>query len=595
MSSKLPDHTKSLVIQQWLQGVQRDLIAANNGVSAGAVTNVVNEWRRGLGSAIIDDLRELGVTFRKVGITPAQCALGFRIAMMIAKLGVKKEDDLEPFILHVYNNCIDLGISPDNVASHIKDLLEFSKNTNNNAVPLSQISDFIQQKTNEKKKLEQEIQTLKDEIKTLNEEKLDSEHRRASALYEENMTAVELKSYSDLKEELGQYRIPVHDVSKFAKAVLGISQKGYDVGKVIEEFSELESTRSNYWDYKDSIPDLKIKYDGLNQEYSELEQSVNSCKQKLSLNNELQAMGFGIKELKLLRNTIKEIADANNIPPDQAQQKFYKDIEEQYDDKLGFESQLNKLRSEIATVSNNLTFLRTATVVQPLVGPSLQRLFSKGLSEQDIVELANIFERSHSDSSNDIDDDNKNSSSSSAGIDKQSLTGLQKYGGKKLTAIQELNHQVDKLRNQIDELQTNKKDLEEQNQSMLSILAYSKPVVEFFNRSDDDHSLGNDYYYNVKILATIATILYILYIRYEGVGKLVTGEHKELMPLSMAVASGGNVQQSISIPQLKTAIAKALEILIAKLDTKPQTKEDLVVQGSTSSINNQQQYNSKNV
>ena len=569
MSSKLPDHTKSLVIQQWLQGVQRDLIAANNGVSAGAVTNVVNEWRRGLGSAIIDDLRELGVTFRKVGITPAQCALGFRIAMMIAKLGVKKEDDLELFILHVYNNCIDLGISPDNVASHIKDLLEFSKNTNNNAVPLSQISDFIQQKTNEKKKLEQEIQTLKDEIKTLNEEKLDSEHRRASALQNENMTAVELKSYSDLKEELGQYGIPIHDVSKFAKAVLGISQKGYDVGKVIEEFSELESTRSNYWDYKNSIPDLKIKYDGLNQEYSKLEQSVNSCKQKLSLNNELQAMGFGIKELKLLRNTIKEIADANNIPPDHAQQKFYKDIEEQYDDKLGFESQLNKLRSEIATVSNNLTFLRTATLAQPLVGPSLQRLFSKGLSEQDIVELANIFERSHSDSSNDIDDD-KNSSSSSTGIDKQSLTGLQKSGGKKLTAIQELNQQVDKIRNQIDELQTYKKDLEEQNQSMLSILAYSKPVVEFFNRSDDDHSLGNDYN-NVKILATIAIILYILYIRYEGVEKLVTGEHKEIMPLLTAVASGGNLQ-SISIPQLKTSIAKAIEILIAKLDAKPQTK-----------------------
>ena len=60
-------------------------------MSAGAVTNVVNEWRRGLGSAIIDDLRELGVTFRKVGITPAQCALGFRIAMMISKLGVKKD------------------------------------------------------------------------------------------------------------------------------------------------------------------------------------------------------------------------------------------------------------------------------------------------------------------------------------------------------------------------------------------------------------------------------------------------------------------------------------------------------------------------
>jgi hypothetical protein len=127
---------------------------------------------------------------------------------------------------------------------------------------------------------------------------------------------------------------------------------------------------------------------------------------------------------------------------------------------------------------------------------------------------------------------------------------------------------------------------------MLSILAYSKPVVQFFNRTDDDHSFGNDYN-NVKILATIVIILYIVYIRYEGVGKLVTGEHKELMSLSMAVASGGN-GQAISIPQLKTTIVKTLEILIAKLDAKPQTKEDLVVQGSTSTISNQQ-HNSKNV
>jgi hypothetical protein len=142
------------------------------------------------------------------------------------------------------------------------------------------------------------------------------------------------------------------------------------------------------------------------------------------------------------------------------------------------------------------------------------------------------------------------------------------------------------LKNQIDELQTHKKDLEDQNQSMLSILAYSKPVVQFLNRTDDDHSFGNDYN-NVNILAAIAIILHILYIRYEGVGKLVTGEHTELMQLSRAVASGGNVQ-AISIPQLKTTIAKALEILIAKIvdDTKPETKEDLVVQGSTSSINN---------
>jgi chromosome segregation ATPase len=198
-------------------------------------------------------------------------------------------------------------LSPDNVALHIKDLLEFSKT---NTLPLSQISEFIHQKADEKKKLEQEIQTLKGQIKILKEEKSSSEHRRASALYEENMTSAELKSYSDMKEELSRYGIPTDDISKFAKAVYGISQKGYDVGKVIEEFSDLESARSNYWFYQTSIPDLKNKYDDLKQECSMLEQSVNSYKQKLSLCDELEAAGFGLKELKLLHNTIKDIANA---------------------------------------------------------------------------------------------------------------------------------------------------------------------------------------------------------------------------------------------------------------------------------------------
>ena len=66
---------------------------------------------------------------------------------------------------------------------------------------------------------------------------------------------------------------------------------------------------------------------------------VNSYSQTLSLYDELQDMGFGLKELKQLRNTFNEIANANanNILKDQAGQKFYNDIEEEYDDKLGFE------------------------------------------------------------------------------------------------------------------------------------------------------------------------------------------------------------------------------------------------------------------
>ena len=67
LPSKLPDNFKSLVIQQWLSGVQRDKIAVDTGVSAGAVTNIVNEWRRALGFYEADELRGLVVTLRKIG------------------------------------------------------------------------------------------------------------------------------------------------------------------------------------------------------------------------------------------------------------------------------------------------------------------------------------------------------------------------------------------------------------------------------------------------------------------------------------------------------------------------------------------------
>jgi hypothetical protein len=369
-----------------------------------------------------------------------------------------------------------------------------------------------------------------------------------------------------LKKALGGYGISIDtDISKFAKVVHGISQKGYDASEVIKEFSDLESTRKDYWSCKASIPGLERRCDDFKQECSILEEHVKSYNQRLSLYDELQNMRFGLKELKLLRNTINEIAYANNIPADQAQQKFYKDIEEQYDDKLGFELQLNKLRSDISTVNINLNFSRTALLAQPRVGPSLQRLFSKGVVEQDIVELANfLFERSNgiNDGGGDGGSNNNNNNNNSTNTGKQSRASS---GIKSSTIIQKLNQQVEELRNQIDQLKRQKQDLDEKNQKMLSILAHSDPVVKFLHRSNDSFSNDKD---SVKILAIIAFVLYNLYFHYVGLERLAADDdlNKSFVRLSRAFAAGG--EEAVPVPELKIAVEKSLEVLIAKLDTK---------------------------
>ena len=247
----------------------------------------------------------------------------------------------ESFVTDIYNHCRTLGLTPENISHYLTNLLEFSNN-----IPFSKIPGYIDQKTQEKKKLEGEIDRLKKQIEDIQAQKSAAEDLRDAALHDKEITTAKLNWYTDLKAELNKYGIPIDDISHLAKVINGIKQYGYDTDKVLNEFSNLELLKAQSQGYKDSIATLKNQYDAINRDYSFLQQKVSSYNQSLSIYQELDTMGFGLKELKFLRHTVREIAGANNIPPNDAVQKFLKDIEDQYDDKLGLESKVDKLKTE---------------------------------------------------------------------------------------------------------------------------------------------------------------------------------------------------------------------------------------------------------
>jgi hypothetical protein len=463
MTNTLSDQMKSLVIQQWLQGISRDSIAANNGLSAGAVTNIVNEWRQALGSPTADELRELATTLKKVGINTAQCAVGFRAATLMNRLGVK-EDNFESFMSDVYNRCSELGMAPKSIAPLLTDLLEFSK-----IVPFSKLPDYIQQKTQEKEKLEQEIDKMKDQKLKLVVEKAEFEGLRDLALRDQRITSNELKSYSELKEELRKYGIPVQDISKLARMVNGVRQYGYNGQNLINELSNLESVRSQYRSYQETIAGLRQEYDKLSQECSYLEDLKDSYNQTISLCSDLYAMGFGLKELKLLRHTVREIAAANNIPQEEAVRRFFKDIEEQYDDKLGFECKLDELRIEVNKVNQQKASSHTESQqLFPFLGPGLLRFTQSGVKEHGIIDMSVLVK---------ADDD-----SITTAQDRKLLVAKEpdKYGDIKPTTRQQ-SQQAERLRNGVvASLKTHRQDPNMHNQKMLPTLVYSKQTANLF-------------------------------------------------------------------------------------------------------------------
>src|SRR5439155_10734975 len=135
--------------------------------------------------------------------------------------------------------------------------------------------------------LEKEIEKLNGQKRLIALEESVSETRRDIALKNERMTATELEWYSNLKAELGKYGIPIDDISEFAKAINGIRQHDYDVGKVITEFSDAETRRIDYKLFQDSVVELENKYNFLKQQCSFLEEEVNCHTQAISAYNQL--------------------------------------------------------------------------------------------------------------------------------------------------------------------------------------------------------------------------------------------------------------------------------------------------------------------
>jgi hypothetical protein len=91
----------------------------------------------------------------------------------------------------------------------------------------------------------------------------------------------------------------------------------------------------------------------------EAQRDVDSCNQTLALYAKLFDMGFGLKELNLLWHIICEIDYANNIPREDAIRKFFKDVEDHYNDKLGFESKVGSMQEELSHLDQRKTKLLT--------------------------------------------------------------------------------------------------------------------------------------------------------------------------------------------------------------------------------------------
>lgn len=332
MQPPISEATKRAVIEEYLRGKSRDQIATDLLIGTGTVSKTIIQWKAGLSHA--DELRELVLMLRKLGISASRYAQGARIASCLINLGVN-DDEFHQFVSITYDRCKNMDLQPDKVAYLLKQLLDLSQ-----SVPVAQIPEFMEQQKSQ-------VQKLKEELEKLDAEILDRKTDLAIALDEEATTQGELDQFSSLKAVMDKNGVAMVDNSKFVEAVVGAKQLGFDPRVIVEKVSNLAKMEADKKELEEKIQFLIKRWKDLELKCGDLEGEVYVHAHTISIYNDLEAMGMGIKKLKLLRHTVEEIATANNISKDSASQKFFSDVEQQYDDKLGFEPKLQNLKSEI--------------------------------------------------------------------------------------------------------------------------------------------------------------------------------------------------------------------------------------------------------
>ncbi|CAN5890757.1 hypothetical protein BH23THE1_BH23THE1_29980 [soil metagenome] len=357
------------------------------------------------------------------------------------KIGERKKDNSPTprtnfyyFIESIYNNCKKNRIESTNLIQWIDDLLEFDPSLTENSndvssgfkqdidgpkmsqklemikktqsweseaklidreiqVPfVSKINSYIRQKKSNVQNLDFHSKQLQQEIRSLEEQKNMLDSRITNLKRKESISLTYLDWYKSLKQELFYlFGIKLEEeVSSFVNMFNDFKYYDHNPLQIVKEYKQIESLRDEKDAIEGIVESIKKTRDELQCKIESLEERENYSRQSLDILLELRHSGFGFKELRQLKNTVIEISIVNNISWIDAGRKLVKDIESQYDDKLGFETRINEIKEEFKKLEYEVPGYKERLQSQVNAFGRLQYLYKFGVTDDDIINMSHI-------------------------------------------------------------------------------------------------------------------------------------------------------------------------------------------------------------
>ena len=249
MREQISKNTNDDVVHRWLQGDQRDKIASDMQIGTGTVSTVILEWKKNIGIPDADTLRQFATELRRSGINTSECASGYRLFNLIAKLGLDDES-LESFVSNVYRQCQECNIAPHEIVETSQQIISIRGSRQ-----ISQLPDHI-------KKQIVEVERLENELKRLREEKINAQKERDDALERSKMTSNAIDDFIQLKRLLSKFGLSIEEskVPKLVKVLRELQHGGYESIMITEKLSSIECLQTREDELQNSITNMEENY-----------------------------------------------------------------------------------------------------------------------------------------------------------------------------------------------------------------------------------------------------------------------------------------------------------------------------------------------
>jgi hypothetical protein len=134
-----------------------------------------------------------------------------------------------------------------------------------------------------------------------------------------------LQEFTHMQDTLIEYDLSTEDIPNLVNALNNAQQLGYDANAIADKISTIESLEEKEKRLKNKLMVAQDELRMVKDIISLIEQEIDIRQLTLAEYDKLQNIGFGLRELILLNNIIREIATSNNIDSSMAVKKFFQD------------------------------------------------------------------------------------------------------------------------------------------------------------------------------------------------------------------------------------------------------------------------------